>query len=136
MQYFDYLNIRGIYAVSGKEALACIESETIDLVLLDLHMPEQDGFQVIEKIRAGGSINAQVPIIAMTAENLRTRNPGVCGKHATGIAGARLDSTGQGCPLGKRYFQIIPDQSGSKCRGGSGESLLCQGLGSDRTLGS
>ncbi len=72
MQYFDYLNIRGIYASSGKEALACIESETIDLVLLDLHMPEQDGFQVAEKIRAGGSINAQVPIIAMTADAYQT----------------------------------------------------------------
>ena len=68
MQYFDYLNIRGIYAASGKEALACIESQTIDLILLDLHMPEQDGFQVVELIRAGGSINAQVPIIAMTAD--------------------------------------------------------------------
>lgn len=68
MQYFDYLNIRGIYAASGREALDHIESEAIDLVLLDLHMPEQDGFQVAKLIRAGGSINAQVPIIAMTAD--------------------------------------------------------------------
>lgn len=68
MQYFDYLNIRGLYALSGEEALACIGREAIDLVLLDLHMPKQDGFQVAERIRASGGINAQVPLIAMTAD--------------------------------------------------------------------
>lgn len=68
MQYFDYLDIRGIYASSGKEALTYIESENIDLILLDLHMPEQDGFQIAECIRAGGGVNAQIPIIAMTAD--------------------------------------------------------------------
>ena len=72
MQYFDYLDIRGIYATSGKEALSYIETENIDLILLDLHMPEQDGFQVAEKIRAGGSSNSQIPIIAMTADAYQT----------------------------------------------------------------
>ncbi len=68
MQYFDFLDIRGIYASSGKEALNYVNTETIDLILLDLHMPEQDGFQIAERIRAGGTINAQIPIIAMTAD--------------------------------------------------------------------
>ncbi len=72
MQYFDYLDIRGIYATSGKEALGYIETEHIDLILLDLHMPEQDGFQVAERIRAGGSNNSQIPIIAMTADAYQT----------------------------------------------------------------
>lgn len=72
MQYFDYLDIRGIYASSGKEALNYIESERIDLMLLDLHMPEQDGFHVAELIRSGGSMNAQIPIIAMTADAYQT----------------------------------------------------------------
>lgn len=72
MQYFDYLDIRGIYATSGKEALGYIATENIDLILLDLHMPEQDGFQVAERIRAGGSSNSQIPIIAMTADAYQT----------------------------------------------------------------
>lgn len=72
MQYFDYLDIRGIYAASGEEALSYVETEVIDLVLLDLHMPEQDGFNVAERIRTGGSINAQIPIIAMTADAYQT----------------------------------------------------------------
>ena len=68
MQYFDFLDIRGIYASSGREALNYVNSESIDLILLDLHMPEQDGFQIAESIRAGGTSNAQIPIIAMTAD--------------------------------------------------------------------
>jgi CheY-like chemotaxis protein/anti-sigma regulatory factor (Ser/Thr protein kinase) len=72
MQYFDYLDIRGIYASSGAEALAYLVDESIDLVLLDLHMPDLDGFEVAEKIRASGSANAQVPIIAMTADAYQT----------------------------------------------------------------
>lgn len=68
MQYLDHLEVRGLYASTGKEAMAFIATESIDMVLLDLHMPEQDGFQVVERIRAGGSANAQVPVIAMTAD--------------------------------------------------------------------
>lgn len=68
MQYFDYLDIRGIYAASGEEALAYIETESIDLVFMDLHMPEMDGYEVTESIRASGTLNAQIPIIAMTAD--------------------------------------------------------------------
>ncbi len=68
MQYFDYLEIRGIYASSGKEALTYIQTEKIDLVLLDLHMPDQDGFEVVEAIRNSSSSNAQIPVLAMTAD--------------------------------------------------------------------
>ncbi len=68
MQYFDYLEIRGIYASSGKEALEYVSKERLDMVLLDLHMPDQDGFDVVDAIRHGASINAQVPVVAMTAD--------------------------------------------------------------------
>ena len=68
MQYFDHLEIRGIYASSGSEGLSHIENEHLDLVLLDLHMPVHDGFYVVEKIRNSGGANAQVPVIAMTAD--------------------------------------------------------------------
>src|SRR4051794_37081416 len=35
----------------GREALAALEREAFDLSLLDVHMPEFDGFQVIEALR-------------------------------------------------------------------------------------
>lgn len=49
----------------GKEALALFESEQPDLVLLDIMMPEVDGFSVLRKIRE----KSRVPAIMMTARS-------------------------------------------------------------------
>jgi CheY-like chemotaxis protein len=43
--------------------LACA-SETFDLVLMDLQMPEMDGFAATREIRASGN---EVPVVAVTA---------------------------------------------------------------------
>ncbi len=66
------LGLTAAMAVNGREALALLEREPFDLLLLDIHMPELDGFQVVEAIRerertAGGHL----PVIALTA---RSRN--------------------------------------------------------------
>ncbi len=57
-------------ANNGREALALAEGEVFDLLLLDVHMPELDGFQVVGAIRdreqaAGGHL----PVIALTARS-------------------------------------------------------------------
>jgi two-component system, sensor histidine kinase and response regulator len=54
----------------GREALALAEQGSFDLLLLDVHMPELDGFQVVQAVRereltAGGHL----PIIALTARS-------------------------------------------------------------------
>lgn len=56
-------------AVNGREAVEkfIAAPDRYDLVLMDLHMPEMDGFSACEKIRATGS---KIPIIAMTADVL------------------------------------------------------------------
>ncbi|HEV3261487.1 MAG TPA: response regulator, partial [Gemmataceae bacterium] len=66
------LGLSAAMAVDGREALALLEREPFDLLLLDIHMPELDGFQVVGAIRerertAGGHL----PVIALTA---RSRN--------------------------------------------------------------
>jgi PAS domain S-box-containing protein len=63
---------RVIVAVNGKEAVAAVECEPFDLVLMDVQMPELDGYDATKQIRhrektAGG----HVPIIAMTAHVLK-----------------------------------------------------------------
>jgi CheY-like chemotaxis protein len=62
--------LAAVMAVNGLEALALVEREPFDLLLLDVHMPELDGFQVVAAIRehertAGGHL----PVIALTARS-------------------------------------------------------------------
>jgi CheY-like chemotaxis protein len=59
-------------AHNGREALRLAGEEAFDLLLLDVHMPELDGFQVARAVRerertAGGHL----PIIALTARSRR-----------------------------------------------------------------
>jgi len=66
------LGLSAAMAVNGREALALLEREPFDLLLLDIHMPELDGFQVVGAIRqrehtAGGHL----PVIALTARSRR-----------------------------------------------------------------
>ena len=55
-------------ANNGREALALAEEGGFDLLLLDVHMPELDGFQVIQAVRERErSAGGHLPVIALTA---------------------------------------------------------------------
>lgn len=54
------------YAFSGIEALKLIENENYDVILLDIMMPEMDGFETCEKIRQVEK-NKDIPVIFLTA---------------------------------------------------------------------
>src|SRR5262249_49421989 len=57
-------------ANNGKEAVTLLEQgEEFDLVILDMQMPEMDGFQTATYIRQ--KLGSPIPIIAMTASALR-----------------------------------------------------------------
>ncbi|MGN1106234.1 MAG: HD domain-containing phosphohydrolase, partial [Huintestinicola sp.] len=53
---------------SGAQALKFLQSNTCDLILLDINMPEMDGFEVMAKIREELGL-ADIPIIFLTADN-------------------------------------------------------------------
>jgi len=60
-----------VIASDGLEALAQFNSGMFDLVLLDLQMPELDGFAVARAIRTQGDPEKRnVPILALTAASL------------------------------------------------------------------
>jgi CheY-like chemotaxis protein len=54
-------------AMDGKEALAVAEAGGVDIVLMDMMMPEMDGFEAISRIRRNARLR-QLPIIALTAK--------------------------------------------------------------------
>ena len=57
-------------ATNGKEALARLAGWRYDLLLLDVHMPEMDGFAVIREIRERErSTDGHLPVIALTARS-------------------------------------------------------------------
>ncbi len=61
-------NMRIVEATNGKEALAALERETFDMVLLDVHMPVMDGTETIRHIRASHHGWRNVPVVALTAD--------------------------------------------------------------------
>ncbi|MBM4440043.1 MAG: GAF domain-containing protein [Candidatus Rokubacteria bacterium] len=58
-------------AGNGRAALAALERAAFDLVLMDVHMPEMDGFEATAAIRAREGAGARIPIIAMTADAMQ-----------------------------------------------------------------
>jgi DNA-binding response OmpR family regulator len=53
-------------ATNGKEALARLEERPFDLVLLDVMMPEMNGYDVLERLRADARLR-DVPVIMISA---------------------------------------------------------------------
>jgi len=53
-------------AENGREALEMLGGKRFDLVLLDIMMPEVDGFQVLEQMKADASLR-EVPVIVISA---------------------------------------------------------------------
>ncbi|MGM0946118.1 MAG: 7TM diverse intracellular signaling domain-containing protein [Bacteroidota bacterium] len=58
------------FANHGLEALDLLNEQKFDLVLMDLQMPEMDGYEATQAIRSGkgGDRHQSVPIIAVTAD--------------------------------------------------------------------
>lgn len=59
---------RVITVTHGSQALTFLDKNTCDLILLDINMPEMDGFEVYSKIREKESC-ADIPIIFLTSDN-------------------------------------------------------------------
>jgi len=61
-----------VVASNGKQAVSALETQTFDVVLMDIQMPEMDGFEATAAIRQKEkAIGAHIPIIALTAHAMK-----------------------------------------------------------------
>lgn len=51
----------------GREGIIAVQNEQPDLVLLDLMMPDMDGWEVFQQLRAGETTR-EIPVIVLTAK--------------------------------------------------------------------
>jgi len=63
---------RGVGAENGRVALELLEREVFDLVLLDIAMPEMDGFQVLERLLANSRLRDLPVIVTSAVEGLES----------------------------------------------------------------
>ncbi len=63
-------NCRTSLAHNGRECLEYLSNRTPDLILLDIMMPEMDGFQTIKRIKEDEKLS-EIPVIAVTAKAMK-----------------------------------------------------------------
>ncbi|MCR9263375.1 MAG: response regulator transcription factor [Flavobacteriaceae bacterium] len=67
----EYLGMKGFavsWAKDAKDALLKVNANVFDLAILDVMLPDMDGFELSQKIK---SINPQLPFIFLTARSLK-----------------------------------------------------------------
>ena len=69
MTWLTRFGTQPVLATTGLEALAAIHSRRFDLILMDCHMPDMDGYEATRAIRGKTDFSA-IPIIALTANAL------------------------------------------------------------------
>ena len=68
----DYKQIHMLQASHGKEAFEVLDKEPIDLILLDLMMPEMDGLETLKRLKANVEYR-DVPVIIVTSKEEEKR---------------------------------------------------------------
>jgi len=63
-----------VEAEDGYAALDALGRQAFDVVVLDIHMTPMDGVEVLRRIRGSGIGYADIPVIALTADNAASTN--------------------------------------------------------------
>src|SRR5438874_2817709 len=64
-RYITKLGYRPSLAENGRQALEKLQGEPFDLVLLDVEMPEMDGYQVLEHLKTNPRLR-DIPVIMIS----------------------------------------------------------------------
>ncbi|HWB94513.1 MAG TPA: response regulator [Puia sp.] len=72
--YLDAMGIgmKVLTALNGRDAVRLLDAyDDIDIVLMDIMMPDIDGYECIRQIRTSNGTSSKVPIIAVTAKAMK-----------------------------------------------------------------
>jgi DNA-binding response OmpR family regulator len=76
-RYLQREGFATIEALSGAQCLKLVGENHVDVILLDLMMPEMDGFQVVRALK-NNPATAEIPIIMITArDDIESRSEGM-----------------------------------------------------------
>jgi len=132
----------GVVAVeNGRQALVALESRRFDVVLMDVQMPEMDGFEATRALRERERrTGAHVPVVALTAHAMkgdreRCLAAGMDGYVAKPVEAEQLFATieqlshapaplGDGVPASRTDVPILDREAALARLGGDAEVLL------------
>lgn len=66
--YLEAENFDVFFANNGRDALEIVKEKPIDIILLDVMMPEMNGFQFLKELRQF----SRIPVLFITAKNQST----------------------------------------------------------------
>jgi signal transduction histidine kinase/CheY-like chemotaxis protein/HPt (histidine-containing phosphotransfer) domain-containing protein len=106
-----------VVAGNGKEALAALERQSFDSVLMDVQMPEMDGFEATARIREREkAIGGHIPIIALTAHAIKGDQERCLEAGMDGYVAKPIDSEELARAIGRLVPAAAQDEPSSTAR--------------------
>lgn len=67
-RFFDHFGVTADLAGTAADAKYFLQSHSYDLILMDLHMPGEDGFYLVDWLRSSANVNSDCAVLAVTAD--------------------------------------------------------------------
>ncbi len=83
-EYLQSVDMMVTMAGNGKEALAAMEHLAFDFIVLDLKMPEMDGFALLRHLRADPAA-ARIPVLVVTSKDLTIAEEKFLTRHTSAL---------------------------------------------------
>ena len=103
-------------AANGREALNVLREEKPDVILLDLMMPEMDGFEVVAALQKDAGWR-DIPVIVITSLDLNAKDRE---RLNSGVQSVLVKEKFRPEDLVERIRRLVPSQAGSPQSDGSG----------------
>ena len=89
-EYLQHADIVVTSVCSGKDALAVLCKQPVDFIVLDLMMPEMDGFEILRHLNAGPATLA-IPVLVVTARDLTLDEERLLTRHTSALVHKGID---------------------------------------------